>query len=261
MLNKGDIKRLFRSGSLRFARDCRPSANGSPVATYRWRGAPIYFRPGTSDPRLIYNILLKRGRKGEYWVPSSINPRIIFDIGGNIGIASIYFANLFPRATIYVFEPVPANFSLLKKNVTPYPNVRAFPFALGDRSGTLEIFCSDDPLNEGGYSFHAKGIDQTRTKKVEMRGVREFLRDQNVGHIDLINIDTEGSEFEILTALGQDVLASVKWITGELHGQRDFELLAFLSQWLDVGLKKSVKKRIFNFVACNKNLVVSPALS
>lgn len=254
MLNKGELKRLFRSGSLQFVRDCRRNANADRVTTYRWRGAPIYFRPGTSDPGLIYNILLKRGRKGEYWVPSDLNPRIIFDIGGNIGIASIYFANLFPNAAIYVFEPVPTNFSLLQKNIAPYPNVRAFPIALGDKDGALEMFFSDDPLNEGGYSFYANCCDATRKITVEMKSVRNFLREHAIEGVDLVKIDTEGSEFAILTAFDQDVIRSIKWITGELHGERDFELLAYLSQWLNIGLKKAVNKHIFNFVACNKHV-------
>ena len=49
------------------------------------------------------------------------------------------------------------------------------------------------------------------------------------------------------------MLSKVTWITGELHGEKDFALLDYLAQWFDLELKKSFKKRLFIFRACNKN--------
>jgi hypothetical protein len=46
----------------------------------------------------------------------------------------------------------------------------------------------------------------------------------------------------------------VGWITGELHGNRSFELLEFLSQWFDVEAKKTLGKRLFNFLARNRKI-------
>ncbi len=70
----------------------------------------------------------------------------------------------------------------------------------------------------------------------------------------MIKIDTEGSEYDILTALGEDMLSRTQWIMGELHGVRDFELLAYLSQWFDIGVRKGVWERLFMFHARNKTL-------
>jgi hypothetical protein len=49
---------------------------------------------------LIYEILLKPKYKSEYFFPKVINPKVIFDIGGNIGITAVYMASLFPKAKI-----------------------------------------------------------------------------------------------------------------------------------------------------------------
>ena len=49
------------------------------------------------------------------------------------------------------------------------------------------------------------------------------------------------------------MLSRVKWIIGELHGQREFELLAYLAQWFDISVKKSFRKPLFVFAACNKH--------
>ena len=42
---------------------------------------------------LIYEILLKSKYKSEYYLPEKLNPQVIFDIGGNIGITAIYLAH------------------------------------------------------------------------------------------------------------------------------------------------------------------------
>ena len=52
----------------------------------------------------------------EYYFPEELKPKVIFDIGGNIGITSVYLASLFPEAQIYTFEPLKENFEILKNH-------------------------------------------------------------------------------------------------------------------------------------------------
>lgn len=252
MFNKGEIKRLFRSRSYEFVLNSRSAAAGRPIAQYQWHGVPLQYRPGTSDPGLIYSILLKRGSKGEYWVPQGLEPKVILDIGGNIGISSVYFARRFPAAKIFAFEPIPDNVALLRHNVARFDNVQVVPVALGTKNDVMQIMASDDSRNYGGFSFYGKGSDAGRKLDVEVREVNSALRDAGIDRVDLIKIDTEGAEFDILTAIDPRILESVSWVMGELHGERDFELLAFLSRWFDIDTKKSLKNRLFMFRACNK---------
>jgi len=237
--------------------DSRFTAYTPKRGIYIWRKKPIYYRPGTSDTEVIYKILLRSGKKAEYYIPSTIVPNTILDIGGNIGIASIYFANLFPDAQIFTFEPVPNNIAILSDNIAPYPNIRAFPIALGNNDGHFEMFSSHSPRNFGGFSFFEHGSDKSKTVEIQMRNVKTVLTEIGLKQVDIIKIDTEGSEYNILTALDESVLRSVKWIIGEMHGERDFQLLAYLSQWFDIGLKKRLTNRLFMFRACNKELTSS----
>lgn len=255
---KSDLKYLLRSGTWRFMRESKRARANGGMSVYKWHGCPIRFRVGTSDAGLIYNILCKRGRKGEYWLPDAVAPRVIFDIGANIGIASIYLATRFPQAKIFSFEPVPSNFSLLQANVAAFPNVIPCPLALGPVDGEIDMFYSDDPLNEGGYSLYRQGVDATRTVRVAIKNPASFMREYAISQVDMIKIDTEGSEHGILSAFDPAVLRAVKWISGELHGERDFEVLNLLSQWFDIGMRKSLKSRLFNFTACNK--AVTPTI-
>ena len=41
----------------------------------------------------------------------------IIDLGAHIGMTTLYFKRLFPQARLTAYEPIPANFVLLKKNV------------------------------------------------------------------------------------------------------------------------------------------------
>jgi hypothetical protein len=40
---------------------------------------------------------------------------------------------------------------------------------------------------------------------------------------------------------------------GELHGMRDFALLDYLQPMFDIGLKKQIRNRLFNFYALRRN--------
>jgi len=252
-MNKQDLKFLLRSRSWRFMRAARFGNTGA-LATIDWKQHTLHYRPGTSDPHLIYKILLRTGLGAEYSFPPKLEARVIFDIGANIGAASVLLAERFPAARIFSFEPVPDNFALLERNVAGAPNVTPVQLALSGDSGGRELIFSPDKFNQGGFSFFQDGANAEVARiRVPTASPAEFMRERGLDSVDLIKIDTEGAEYEILTAFDSAALRKVKWIIGELHGQRDFELLAYLSQWFDISLKKSLRKPLFVFAACNKN--------
>jgi FkbM family methyltransferase len=253
--SKQDLKFLLRSRSLAFMRAARFGATG-PIEQCDWRGHTLHYRPGTSDPHLIYKILLREGRKGEYVFPPGLRAKVIFDIGANIGAASVLLAERFPGARIYAFEPMAENFELLKQNTVKAPNVTPVQLALASGTGERELIHSPDRFNRGGYSFFQHGAPaETPRTAVPTATAARFMREQGIDSVDLIKVDTEGAEYEILTGFDPAALQQVKWIIGELHGERDFELLAYLSQWFDISMKRSMRKPLFIFNACNRNVL------
>ena len=255
MLSKKDIKVAARSGSLKFSRHARAEARGLPNDVYAWQGVPIHYRPGTSDTTVIYEALIKSGRKGEYSVPGNLDPGVILDIGGNIGVASIFFSRLFPNAQIHTFEPVPDNLAMLRKNVATLKNVTVHPVALGRADASTQIFWSEEDANLGGFSLFGKNANVGKSVNIDVRCSATYLAQHGIAGADLIKIDTEGAEFDILTSLDDAMLDKVKWIVGELHGISDFELLAHLSRAFDIDVKRSLGKKYFNFNACNRSFV------
>jgi len=175
--------------------------------------------------------------------------KTVLDIGANVGATALYFARLFPNASVYAFEPAPDNFRVLERNIANSSRIRGFNFALGAADATLELFASDNPVNFGGYSLHAAGSDTSKRIRIPVRNVATVLAELSLRNIDVIKVDTEGAEWDILTAFPEEVLRTARYITGELHGNRDFALLDYLSRWFNVGLRKKLSSRLFNFQA------------
>jgi FkbM family methyltransferase len=254
VLSKHDLKVLLRSRSLRFMRDRTPERYvPGAVASFAWRGRAVHYRPGSSDLEVVYKILLKGGRKAEYWVPESAAPRVIWDIGANIGAAALYFSARFPGAEIHCFEPIRENFAVLERNVAPHASIRAHRAALGAKSGELEIHASADPRNFGGYSFHYDGAAAVPVERVPMLTPQQAVAALGAPAPDFIKIDVEGAEYDILTAFAPELLGRVRWLVGELHSKRSFALLEYLTQWFDIETRKTMGKSLFAFSARNKS--------
>ena len=247
------LKLAIRSGSLSFARSALSVKPTGDIRKVIYQGRPVYFREGTSDGLVVYEILFK-GKRSEYWhsrLPKETEVGVVLDIGANIGAASVFFGNYYPRARICSFEPVPDNFSMLTRNTEISTQVERFQIALSDHDGELTMIHSPGVSNHGGWSFYQRGASGNEEKiTVPIRRSGDFLREIGIETIDVIKIDTEGAEKEILKGLYPEQLATVKFMVGELHGERDFELLDWLEQkGFDIECKKSFNKPAFIFKA------------
>lgn len=255
MLKK--LKYLIRSRSPGFVADHYAAFVPGRVAQLCWHGRTLNYRPGTSDTGVIHSILLKGGHKDEYAPPKEFTharDRIatVLDIGANIGVSAVYFAHIFPQARVYAFEPMPENFALLAMNAADQPRIHAVNCALGAVDGEVEMLASDSATNFGGFSLHAAGSDASKKRKVPIRNAQAQMDALGITSVDVIKIDTEGAEWEILTALAPGLLRSAKLIMGELHGTRDFALLEYLAPDFCIGMKKNIHSRLFNFHALRR---------
>ncbi|MEO5355283.1 MAG: FkbM family methyltransferase [Magnetococcus sp. XQGC-1] len=258
---KTHLKAWYRSGSWQFARDFLDDSRfaADRLATYHYRGHDIHYRPGSSDARLIYEILLKPGYKSHYFLPGTLQPEMILDIGGNIGIAAIYLAHCYPGAKIHTFEPVPDNFALLERNTAPYPAITAHHMALGQEDGSMTM--AKAGRNFGGCSLARDAVSAAEGIRVTLRHTAHILAELGIEQADIIKIDTEGYEYPILTSMPESLLAHTTWIVGELHGCNDFKLLDYLEKWFFVDIKKTLNVSLANFHACNRSRLPSLQLS
>ena len=208
----------------------------------------VNFRPNKHDQSIIKEILIDRTA---YHFFIDAHPRVIFDVGANIGAASILYARTYPNALIFSFEPDPENFEILKKNTESYEQVKIFNYALGAVGGTRELYSSDDDKNHGGFSFHQAGSDISKRQAVQVKGIVDVMHEHHVEKIDLIKIDTEGCEYEILHAL--EVFKKLPdFICGEAHGVQDWRMFEILSASHLISVKKDLGQRCYPFYASAK---------
>jgi len=208
---------------------------------------PVVYRPGTYDEAIIHRVLVERG---DYMFPTEkiLNPKVCFDVGGNIGIVAIVMATIYPSAKIYTFEPMQSNYELLLQNIEPYPNVKVLKYGLGGDSGKRRLWFSDDEKNPGGSSIAIKNADG-RNEMVEIRDVASTFQD--FGTPDILKIDVEGAEAEIFEAMPN--LERVKWIAGELHGIRDFQVLDLLAKYFKIQCARNFDSLVWHFHALNRS--------
>ncbi len=203
---------------------------------------PIHYRPGTSDEAIIQAVLID---KTEYVFPTA-SPKIIYDIGANIGVVSALLANVYPAAQIYSFEPVEKNYRLLVENTRLYPNITVRNYGLGSENAMKKIYISNDEKNHGGFSTEIKTDKWLET--VQIRNINDVCK--MFGVPDIIKIDVEGAEEDILT--GMESIKDVDWITGELHGVDEYILLNHLSTYFKLSFKRGFGDKVWHFNAVSK---------
>lgn len=127
----------------------------------------------------------------------------IFDIGANSGIFSLFCASINKNSKVYSFEPVPRNFMNLKKNkeINSFSNMLVYDYAISNFVGKVKfLFPKSITLPLGGSLRNDLEDTKNNSDEVEVDAITidNFLNINNIKEVDLIKIDTEGTEHEVL---------------------------------------------------------------
>jgi FkbM family methyltransferase len=140
------------------------------------------------------------------------------DIGSNIGYYSLMAARLNPRIIVYAFEPLPSAFLFLQKNIqlNRLDNIKPFRIALSDKTEKAEFFATKMPKalylkhHISGTSNLARAKDSYAEKiKVNTQTLDSFIQQHAIRSVDLLKLDTEGTENLILKG-GRELIADQK---------------------------------------------------
>jgi FkbM family methyltransferase len=173
---------------------------------------PVKIRPGTSDKYCFEQIFLE----GDYELEIPCDPSLIVDGGANVGYASIFFTNHYPRASILAVEPEPANFSTLLANVQSYPQIKAVRAAIWCKPETVVVDNSDESW--AAYVLEASSAPQSR-HRVSVQGltIGDLLQMSGKETIDILKLDVEGAERAIFLSSDCSWLRRTKIVIVELH--------------------------------------------
>jgi FkbM family methyltransferase len=179
----------------------------------------------------------------------------VFDVGGNIGLFTVFVALHWPGAHIWTFEPAPPLFQILSANAAPYGDrIRRFNCGLSSQPGEAEL--TFYPHTSGMSSFYPneqeerealrtlihnemargkEGVEdllqyedellaerfRRETLTCRLRTLSEVIREEGVTRIDLLKIDVEKSEIDVLAGLDEDDWPKLQQAVLEVHDLGD----------------------------------------
>jgi FkbM family methyltransferase len=168
------------------------------------------------DYETMYYLFEEIFVRGEYaFITQSENPRIL-DCGANIGYATLFLKWQYPNATIDSFEPDPAAFSMLEKNITKnkLTNVRLHNTALSATEGTTSFFVDANLEGSLSMSTHPERVS---SKRIEVR-TETLVGYLSEGVVDFLKLDVEGAEAEIIKHLDKlSLFSQIRSMAIEYH--------------------------------------------
>ena len=148
----------------------------------------------------------------------------IVDFGANTGLASAYFRLHYEHAELVSIEPDKRAYAFLEMNASNIGKCRTFCCGLSNSNSTRPLF----QLESSVFSTKNSYSNTISAQNIEVRDADEMLRDSGVAKIDVIKIDTEGSEVPILYSLSKNYLPKAKVIYLEFHSHTDRMLIDVL---------------------------------
>ena len=126
-----------------------------------------------------------------------------FDIGANAGFYSLALSSYFPGIRGTAFEPVPATYSSLKKNLTlnAINDVEALNMGLSNKEGELVFYTYP---SQSGASSMTRNVDSPDVQEVRCKVVRLDDHCQKTGaSAQFIKCDVEGAELFVFQGAEQ----------------------------------------------------------
>lgn len=176
------------------------------VPSYR---APIHLRYTVSDHSIFWQCLVIRQYDLNEFKQIKIFMRnyrdmlsrgrcpVIIDAGANIGLATVWFARIFPDAHVISIEPEKHNFEILKKNTKHLcDKVTTVNGALVESGGNFSIV---NP-NSGAASFRLARQNETDQDSIIGYTVDDLMKKIDNGEILIVKIDIEGGQKNLFSS-------------------------------------------------------------
>ncbi len=126
---------------------------------------------------------------------------VIYDMGANIGYFSLLCsANSDSKATIYAFEPIPANMDVLCRHLlmNKITNVIPVNLAVSDQFGLVDFSADNSSVSYTYKKSSAYYGNRATNIKVATASVDTLVKQFGFAAPDILKIDVEGAEYDVL---------------------------------------------------------------
>jgi FkbM family methyltransferase len=153
---------------------------------------------------------------------------LIVDVGAHRGQSIELFKKIFKNSIIHSFEPTPDLAAELKIKYEFNKDVFISNYALGDFEGKVKFYLTRFSAVNSRYRVDkdlyqrlkiriSPLLENTTEKEVPMTTLTNYSRKTSIPVIDILKIDTQGSELNILHGAKEILTEKVKLIIIELH--------------------------------------------
>ncbi len=160
---------------------------------------------------LIYKLIKKIVRASEDNIPKAYimlflppDPKVV-DAGAHVGGDSLEMSILWPKATIYAFEPVPKLFQQLVLNTRIRGNIQCYPFALAADTGNAALHISGDGGTASSSLLAPKETLKVNPKitfseiiPVPTLSLDQWGQQNKCNSLDFLWLDMQGGELAML---------------------------------------------------------------
>lgn len=216
------------------------------------------------DRTINYHAVLGFWEKNNFYVLDKLFSRflinrdkiVVYDVGANVGLYSLFFSRFGPNVNIAAFEAVPETVESLKRNleINSINSVQIVDKAVADHDGHVSFFVGHhhksslvkDWASDAGKS-HVNEI------KVPSISVDLFASDGTLGTPDFIKIDVEGGGDKVLQGASVVIAKGRPIILIESHNAvEDNAIIATLAIFqydaFRVNNRKWVKNKNQNYI-------------
>ncbi len=230
-----------------------PHAASFVQVTHRYKSEVLRLTVPKGESFLVGDIFLRE----EYpltKLKGVFGQAVVLDIGANVGLFAIYARLNIPNSTVHSFEPSGILRKAFEINTAPFTNIHLHPVALSDHDGEQILFFNAHKTGQSSLKPGHEPVGQALVNEtVRVRDAGKALDDLRLESVDILKVDTEGSEIEILKSLGSR-LDRVKHLYLEYHSQADreeihellpgFALLGHFERGETVGILKYMNRSL-----------------
>jgi FkbM family methyltransferase len=175
---------------------------------------------------------------------------IVFDIGANIGMVSIFLAKKFPFLKIYSFEALPENYESLLNNIklNEIHNIKAYNVAVYKDSCKMKFIMRPDNTGGGTMNSLKKELDDHFIHDIECKSLDQILNELCIDKIKFMKIDCEGSEYDIFYNSKQ--INKIEYLSSEFHVNQNLKSKGYSPIDLLEHLKKHIKCDNISYFIC-----------
>lgn len=165
-----------------------------------------------------------------YRIPEK--PEFVIDVGSHIGVTALLCAK--KGADVLAFEPEKNNYETLLYNVKVNGlenKIMCVNEGVG-KSGNSKLYLHRNMSGTNSTYLKQKGLNEDVYQDINILSIYEVFNKYKIKRCDLLKLDCEGSEYDIIKSLDDNIVNVIDQISVEFHDNKTTqELIDILSRW------------------------------